>query len=125
MKHIFFRACSLVAAAALFTACRDDQPLAPSIAPAGTPSFAETIAFNNSDAACMADDGLHAPNKYVSANLLSGNATVPMGSTCRTGLRLSRPFLRAVGSPNAFATQPCEISWSTMAMISGTSQVET
>jgi hypothetical protein len=25
----------------------------------------------------MADDGLIAPNKYVSANLLSGNATTP------------------------------------------------
>ena len=56
---------------------------------------------------------------------ISGSAIVPTGSTCRTGLRLSRPFLRAVGSPNAFATQPCEISWSTIATMSGTSQVET
>jgi hypothetical protein len=53
----------------------------------------------------------------------SGNATVPMGSTWRIGLGLSRPSSLAVGSPNALATQPCEISWSTIAKISGISQV--
>src|SRR4051794_24629877 len=51
--------------------------------------------------------------------------TVPTGSTWRIGLRLRRPLRRAVGSPNAFATQPWATSWKTIATTSGISQVAT
>src|SRR4051812_31041907 len=55
----------------------------------------------------------------------SGRTTVPIGSTWRIGLRLSRPRRRAVGSPKALATQPCATSWKTMATTSGINQVAT
>ena len=43
--------------------------------------------------------------------MIAGTSSVPIGSTWRTGFRLSRPARFAVSSPNADATQPCEISW--------------
>jgi len=81
MKHKLFRTCMLVGAAGLFAACRDNQPITPISAPSGTPSFAETVASNGSAHACMADDGLTAPSKFVSANLLSGGPPPNFGCT--------------------------------------------
>jgi len=49
----------------------------------------------------------------------AGTMSVPTGSTCATGLRVSRPARFAVSSPNAFATSPCD---SSCKMIDGTMQ---
>ena len=40
--------------------------------------------------------------------------SVPTGSTCTSGFRLSRFARFAVSSPNALATQPCDTSWRMM-----------
>ncbi|MEN2793104.1 hypothetical protein ABC974_25995 [Sphingomonas oligophenolica] len=53
----------------------------------------------------------------------SGTRSVPTGSIWVIGLTESRPSLFAVGSPSALATQPCDISCSTMAMTSGMIQI--
>ena len=47
----------------------------------------------------------------------AGTISVPTGSTCTTGFRVSRPARFAVSSPNALATQPCDTS---CRMIDGT-----
>jgi hypothetical protein len=45
----------------------------------------------------------------------SGSRTVPKGSIWAIGLRVTRPMLRAVSSPNFEAAQPCAASWMVMA----------
>jgi transcription elongation GreA/GreB family factor len=54
MKHNLFRACILVGAAALFTACKDNTPVAPKAAPS-TPLFGINTPANGGGA-CMGDD---------------------------------------------------------------------
>ena len=43
-------------------------------------------------------------------NAISGNSTVPIQSMCASGLSVSRPSMRAVGSPRRSAAQACAAS---------------
>ncbi len=56
--------------------------------------------------------GLAHPNMkpLPDSSRIPGTRIVPIGSTCRTGLSVSRPSISAVLSPNCFATQPCATS---------------
>src|SRR6266550_1865208 len=70
MKRTLFRACILVGAAALFTACKDNQPIAPKVSPSAAPLFGINTP-QNGPGACMGDDafafgqtsGLGAPDQ--------------------------------------------------------------
>src|SRR5690242_3267045 len=61
--------------------------------------------------------GLAQPNRkgLCRTMRIAGISSVPMGSTCLMGLRVSRPSIRAVGSPSLLATQPWATSWTVMA----------
>ena len=68
--------------------------------------------------------GFAQPNTGAPVSLSRpGRMIVPNGSTWRSGLRLSRLALAAVGSPNARAIQPCATSWKTIARIIGIATV--
>ena len=46
--------------------------------------------------------------------------SVPMGSRCLMGFRVSRPAILAVGSPNQYETRPWATSWQVTARRKGT-----
>ena len=62
--------------------------------------------------AVLTGTGLAHPNTPAEAmTITAGTMSVPTGSTCTSGLRLSRPARAAVSSPKNRATHPCETSW--------------
>ncbi len=50
---------------------------------------------------------------------MAGTSTVPIGSMCLIGFRVSRPIISAVGSPRRRAIQPCATSWTVIANSTG------
>ncbi len=69
--------------------------------------------------------GFAQPNrKPPSQSSNAGTSTVPIGSMWRIGLRLSRPCISAVRSPNCLATQPCATSWTVIAKTTGIAAIE-
>jgi hypothetical protein len=48
---------------------------------------------------------------------MAGSRMVPKGSTCRIGLKVTRPRLLAVSSPSFQAAQPWAASWKVIATI--------
>src|SRR3954453_17604391 len=70
--------------------------------------------------------GVAQPNRKGALNRSRrvGTRTVPNGSTCLSGLSVTRPSRKAVSSPSFQAAYACAASWNVIATRIGLAQVE-